>query len=138
MFCRATILGRMVANPELRMTQNEVKVCSFRIAVDRPYKVDDKRKADFFDVVAWRGTAEFVAQYFSKGRIILVDGHLETRSYEDKNGITRYITELIAERVSFAGENKGKSERPLPDPPPEYGANSDFSECASDSDDLPF
>ena len=55
MFCRTTMLGRMVADPELRMTPNDVKVCSFRIAVDRPYKVEDKRKADFFDVVAWRG-----------------------------------------------------------------------------------
>lgn len=81
------ITGRMCADPELRQTQSGIPVCSFRIAVERNYVTDGKlRKTDFFDVVAWRGTAEFICGYFGKGRMIALDGRLQTRSWTDRQG----------------------------------------------------
>lgn len=146
MYSITIMMGRLCADPELRHTPNDVAVCTFRIAVDRPYKVKDKTVADFFDVVAWRGQGEFVSKYFRKGKPIVVQGHMETRSYTDKDGIKRYITELIAERVTFAGDSSGSGNKPLPDAPPEHGEaapaytsgnTGDFEEIPSD-DDLPF
>lgn len=140
MYSITVMMGRLVEDPELRHTANSIAVCSFRMAVDRPYKVKDKNVADFFDVVAWRGTAELVCKYFKKGKPILVQGHMETRSYDDKDGKKQYRSELIAERVSFTGDSSGNgSKPPLPEPPPAYssGNTGDFEEIPCD-DDLPF
>ena len=82
----AVMTGRMVETPELKTTQNNVSVTSFRIAVTRNYKVNDEYPTDFFNVVAWRGTAEFAAKYFKKGDLFTVEGQFETRKYTDKNG----------------------------------------------------
>lgn len=147
MYSITIMMGRLVADPELRHTANNVSVCSFRIAVDRPYKVNDKTIADFFDVVAWRGSAEFVCKYFKKGKPILIQGHFETRSYDDRDGKKRYVTELIAEQVRFAADSSGNENKSsLPEPPPEHAGSApayysgnagDFEEMPSD-DDLPF
>lgn len=144
MYSLTIMMGRLVEDPELRHTANDVAVCSFRIAVDRPYKVNGKEVADFFTVIAWRATADFVCKYFKKGKPILVQGHFETRSYTDKDGVKRYLTELIADKVSFAGDSSGKgSNPPPPEPPPSSapaystGNTGDFEEIPSD-DDLPF
>ena len=147
MYSITIMMGRFVEDPELRHTANDVAVSTFRIAVDRPYKVNGESVADFFDVVAWRGTAELVCKYFKKGKPIVVQGHFENRSYNDRDGNKRYRTELIAERVSFAGDSSGRgNQAPLPDPPPEHSASApayasgntgDFEEIPSD-DDLPF
>ena len=79
MLNRAVMMGRLCADPELRHTQSQIPVCSFRIAVDRDYAKDKEKETDFFDVVAWRATAEFISKYFSKGRMIVVDGRMQTR-----------------------------------------------------------
>ena len=80
-------MGRLVNDPELRTTPQGVNVCSFRIAVDRRFQQKgEERKSDFFNVVAWRQQADFVHRYFTKGRLILVEGELTTRNYTDKNG----------------------------------------------------
>ena len=81
--------GRMVADPELRTTQSDIKVTSFRIAVTRNYKVNDEYLSDFFTVVAWRNTAEFVAKHFKKGDSLTVQGRAEVRKYTDKDGNNR-------------------------------------------------
>lgn len=82
-----TIMGRLVADPELRTTQSGIPVTSFRIAVERNYaNQDNERETDFFDVTAWRGTAEIVCKYFSKGRMIAIDGRLETQAWTDRGG----------------------------------------------------
>ena len=86
MLNRAIIMGRLVADPELRQTPNGVSVITFTVAVDRNYSRDRERQTDFIDVVAWRQTAEFVSKYFSKGKMIIVEGSIQTRSYEDRNG----------------------------------------------------
>ena len=100
------LIGRLVADPELKTTQSGLEVTSFRVAVDRPYSKDGEKKADFIDVVAWRKTAAFICQYFSKGKPIVINGSLQTRSYEAKDGSKRFVTEVLAENVEFAPSSK--------------------------------
>lgn len=103
MLNRVIMMGRLCADPELRQTQSQIPVCSFRIAVDRDYgKAGEPKECDFFDVVAWRGTAEFVSEYFTKGRMIVAEGRGQTRSWTDKNGAKRNNFELVADNVYFA------------------------------------
>ena len=107
MINRVVLMGRLVADPELKTTASGVSVTSFRIAVDRSYtKSGEERKADFFDVVCWRQTAEFVCRYFGKGSLIAVDGQLQTRSYQAKDGTNRTVTEVVADSASFTGERR--------------------------------
>lgn len=101
-----SLMGRLTADPELKQTYNGVSVLSFCIAVDRPYSKDGNQQADFINIVAWRQTAEFVSKYFSKGQMIALEGCIQTRPYEDKNGNNRIAFEVIARRVCFCG---GKS-----------------------------
>lgn len=105
MLNHAVMMGRLCADPELRHTQSGVPVCSFRIAVERDYGKKDERETDFFDVVAWRGTGEFVSKYFSKGRMIVAEGRMQTRSWTDKEGGKRTSTELVADNAYF-GDSK--------------------------------
>lgn len=98
------LTGRLVADPELKTTQSGNSVCTFRVAVDRSYAPQgEERKADFITVTAWRKTAEFVSKYFQKGSMISVQGRLETRQYQDKNGNNRTATEVLAAEVGFCG-----------------------------------
>jgi single-strand DNA-binding protein len=99
--------GRLVADPELRHTNNGIAVASFRLAVDRDFKNKDtnERSADFIDVVAWRQTGEFVSRYFSKGRMALVEGRLQIRNYTDRDGNRRTAAEVVADNVYF-GDSK--------------------------------
>lgn len=108
MINRAILQGRLVADPDLRRTQNGTDVVSFRIACDRDYKSKDPnaQNVDFINIVAWRHTAEFVNRYFTKGSMILVDGRIQVRDYTDNNGQKRYVTEIVAENVNFAGSKK--------------------------------
>lgn len=92
------MVGNLTRDPELRKTQDGISVCTFSIGVTRPR---DREKSDFFSVVTWRGLADNCARYLSKGRRVAVSGHLETRSYDDKNGVKRYVTEIIADEVEF-------------------------------------
>jgi single-strand DNA-binding protein len=109
------LTGRLVEDPELRMTQNDIPVTSLRLAVQRDYGKDGERETDFFDVVAWRTTAEFVSNHFSKGSMITVTGRLQNRSWTDKDGGKRTKTELIADNAYF-GESKPKSFDAAPNP----------------------
>ena len=98
------IMGRLVADPELRTTQSGTNVCSFRIACDRNFaRQGEQRQADFIDIVAWRQQAEFVSKYFQKGSLIAIEGSLQTRQYQDKNGNNRTAVEVVANNVNFAG-----------------------------------
>lgn len=97
------IMGRVVANPELRYTQKQTPVASFRIACDRDFGSDE---TDFFDCVAWRKTGEFVHKYFEKGSPILIEGRLQTRDWEDKNGQKRRSYEIVCDNVYFCGGKK--------------------------------
>lgn len=98
------IMGRLVADPELRTTQQGTNVCTFRIACERSYTPKgQQRQADFVDIVAWGKTAEFICKFFQKGGVIAVDGSLQTRNYQDKKGNKRTAVEVVANNISFAG-----------------------------------
>ena len=149
------LMGRLTADPELRTTQSGKSVTSFSMAVERDFQQDGERQADFIDVVAWRGTAEFICKYFRKGRMIAVVGRIQTRTYTDKDGNKRKATEVVADKVSFTGEKAepfeqepsriegyepaGKTRSPVaaPDVGYESGNLGDFTELSS-NDDLPF
>lgn len=100
MLNRAILMGRLTADPALRHTQSNRPVTSFALAVDRSY--GKEQQADFIDIVAWNKTAEFVCQYFRKGLLVAVEGRLQTRHWEDKQGNKRKSVEVVADRVHFA------------------------------------
>lgn len=106
-----TIMGRLTRDPELRRTGSGVAVASFRVAVDRDFAPKDggERKADFIDCVAWRQTGEFVSKYFTKGRMIVVDGRLEMRDWTDKDGNKRTSAEVVVANAYF-GDSKRDSD----------------------------
>ena len=148
--------GRLVADPELRHTQNGVAVASFRLAVDRDFKDREtgERKADFINVVAWRQTGEFVSRFLTKGRLAVVEGKLQTRDYTDRDGNRRYATEVVADNVYFGdskrdaegGGSYGGYSAPAPGSapaaPPAYsapmGGGDQFAELSDDDGELPF
>ena len=137
MLNNAVIMGRICNDLDVRKTPSGVSVCRFAVAVDRSYKQGEERQTDFIDVLAWRGTADFVGKYFSKGQMIAVQGSIQTGSYE-KDGITRRTFEIVAENVSFCGsksESNGTSETPS-------FSNADTDDFVgiadADDDELPF
>ena len=145
------IMGRLVADPELKTTPASISVCTFRIACDRNFvQQGQQRQADFIDVVAWRHNADFLCKYFAKGSMVAVQGHLQTRQYQDRNGSNRTAVEVVADSLSFASSNKKPGGQIVDDggeaPPsgsPEttsaysQGSAEDF-EVIDDNDDLPF
>ena len=159
MYNKVIMMGRIANDLELKTTTSGASVLSFRIAVDRRYQVKgEDKKSDFFNLVAWRNEAEFISRYFSKGRMILIEGELQTRSYTDKNGNTAYVTEIIVDRSTFTGEksnNQGTSPyqnypgntQAAPAHPAQttntaptvsQGNNADFTVDSGDDDDYPF
>ena len=145
------IMGRLVADPELRHTPQGTSLTSFTVAVDRNFaRSGEQRQTDFIDVVAWRGTAEFVCKYFQKGSMIALDGSLQTRMYTDKNGNNRKAYEVVANNVNFTGSKASSGgsyapaqqqeySRPAAPAVPSYSAGSadDFA-VIDDNEDLPF
>jgi len=143
-------MGRLTKDPELRHTSSGTPVASFSIAVDRDYKNQNgEKETDFFDVVAWRNTAEFVSKYFSKGRMAVVHGRLQQRSWTAQDGGKRYTVEIVAENVYFGDSKKdsstsssyGGAPATTYDVPPDNsyqpGQFSDLGDQLSD-EDLPF
>ena len=126
---KVILMGRLTRDPEVRYTQtNNTVVASFSLAVNRRFvRQGEERQADFINIVSWNKTAEFVSKYFSKGQQVGVIGRIQTRNYDDEQGVKHYITEVIAEEVYFAGEKKEKAQNDPTD---------DFE--ITNSDDLPF
>lgn len=101
------IMGRITHDLDMRVTPSGTNVCQFTVAVERNFaEKDGSRQTDFISCVAWRQNAEFITRYFGKGRMIAVTGHLQSRTFDDKNGSKHYVTELIVEQASFTGEPK--------------------------------
>ncbi len=151
------IMGRLTADPELRHTPSDIAVTTFTVAVNRSYvKQGAERATDFIDVVAWRNTADFICRYFKKGQMIAVQGSIQTRTYDDKDGKKRKVVEILADNVYFTESrqnSQGSSYAPsapsqdygrsTPAPVQDYnvsfssGDSDDFT-VISDDDDLPF
>lgn len=127
------LTGRLCSDVDFRTTPSGVNVCTFRLAVQRDYKSADGRyEADFVNVVVWRSTADFVRQYFGKGKPVEISGRLQSRSYTDKQGDKRYIVEVVADKVGFVPETKSRDI-----PPESQQLDSDFADPAPD-EDYPF
>ena len=107
MLNRIILMGRLTRDPELRYTPNNIPVASFSLAVDRDFKSRDtgEKQVDFIDIVAWRQTAEFVSKYFTKGRMAVVEGRLQIRDWQDRDGNKRKSAEVVADNVYF-GDSK--------------------------------
>lgn len=127
------IMGRLTDTPELKVTNSGTNVTTFTVAVERQYSKGEKQ-TDFIPVTAWRGTAEFVSKWFSKGQMIAVQGSLQTRKYQDKDGHNRTAFEVVAEQVSFCGDKKAdhsNTEQPVQ-------TSLDINEWDDEQDELPF
>lgn len=150
MLNRILIMGRLTRDPELRRTQNGTAVTSFSLAVDRDFKSKDsgEKATDFIDVVAWRNTAEFVNQYFTKGRMAVVEGRLQLRDWKDKDGNARRSAEVVAENIYFGDSKRDGAQGGSPAPSysapmggysaPMTGMKSDFAEIDDTDGELPF
>ena len=128
---KVILLGRLTRDPETRYTQTtNTQVTSFMLAVNRRFvKQGEERQADFISCVSWNKTAEFVSKYFKKGQQVGVIGRIQTRNYDDEQGIKHYVTEVIAEEVYFAGDKKDATQNDIQ-------TTDDFE--ITNSDDLPF
>ena len=146
------LMGRLTRDPELRRTGSGISVASFTLAVDRDYKGDNsERETDFIDIVAWRSTADFVSRYFSKGRMAVVTGRLQIRSWTDKDGNKRRSAEVVADNVYFGDSKRDGDAAPAGSYSDSYSApaysapaapaaapTSDFSMLEDDDSELPF
>ena len=141
MINNAVIMGRIVAVPELRTTANGTSVTSFTVAIDRRFsKQGEEKQTDFLDIVAWKNTAEFVCKYFTKGSMIAIQGNIQTRMFEDKNGNKRKAVEIVADNVSFCG-SKSDNANTASEPatvPYALADDSDFKEIPEPEEALPF
>ena len=129
---KATIMGRLVRDPELRSTTNNIDYCKYTVAVNRKYIKDGGQTADFINCTSWNKGAEFITKYFSKGDMIAITGRIETGSYENKEGVRVYTTELVAEDHYFCG---GKTEK---NGPRTEKAEDGFYPVDESEDELPF
>ena len=130
MLNKVFLLGRLCADPEERQTQGGISVTTFTLAVDRPKKDGEDKGAEFIDCVAWRQTAEFICRHFQKGKPMLIEGRLQSRRWEDKDGNRRKAVEAVVDRVEFVG---GRDEAARTDRTSEEG----FTEVEG-LDDLPW
>ena len=150
MLNRIVLMGRLTRDPELRRTQSGTAVTSFSIACDRDFKSQSgEKETDFIDIVAWRGTAEFVSKYFAKGRMAIVEGRLQIRDWTDNNGGKRRSAEVVADNIYFGDSKRDSAPSDYGAPPP-YGApvgrgtpapmesRSDFAEIGEEDGELPF
>ena len=134
MLNRVILMGRLTADPELRKTASDLSVTSFTLAVDRNYGKGADRQTDFINCVAWRQTAEFISRYFSKGRLMAVEGSLQVRNYVDKNENKRQAVEVLVAPAATSFQQNA--------PAASFGYSSgsaeDFEEVSEDEEDLPF
>ena len=141
MINRVVLTGHLTKDPELKVTQSGLSVVQFVIGVQRQFaRKDGEREADFISCVAWRKTAENIARYFKKGQLIGIDGRVQTRSYDDKNGQRVYVTEVVVDNFAFLSSQKGQGNQ-NPSQRPNTPAQDPFAGTGSvdiTDDDLPF
>lgn len=139
---KAILIGRLTRDPEVRYTSSNRAVCQFSIAVDRPFtnQQSGQREADFINIVVWDKRAENVGKYMSKGRLVAVEGRIQTRNYENNEGKRVYVTEVVADNVQFlesksASQNNASSFQNMPEPPVEKTPY-DFADVSSASESI--
>ena len=142
MFNLVVLTGRLTADPELKTTSNGIPVTTFSIAVDRRYRSGEERHTDFITIVAWRQSAEFITKYFNKGNLIGIEGSIQTRRYQDKNGNNRTAFEVVANNVQFVESKRDAAPgAPMSEPAASF-SNADVNDFAdlgdATDDDLPF
>ncbi|MFO7968757.1 MAG: single-stranded DNA-binding protein [Candidatus Izemoplasmatales bacterium] len=141
MFNKVVLIGRLTKDPELRYTNNNIPVCSFTLAVNRPFASNNQdRNADFFNCVAWRKQAENISRYVSKGSMVAIDGRLQTRDYMDeKINARRYITEVVCDSVTFLDTKSQRNDNnPSYEEKQEQEEEVDTGNFNDVEDDLPF
>ena len=140
MFNLVVLTGRLTADPELKTTANGISVTTFSIAVERRYRSGEERQADFINIVAWRQSAEFITKYFKKGNMIGIEGSIQTRRYEDKNGNSRTAFEVVANNVQFVESKRDSASSGSSEAASFSNADvNDFSDLGdANDDDLPF
>lgn len=137
MLNRVVLIGRLTADPELRFTKNNIAVASFTLAVDRKYKnAAGEKETDFINIVVWRQQAEHCSNYLSKGKLCAVDGSLQIRSYQAKDGSNRKAIEVVADDVRFLSPKDGQAAKPEPIFAPKETQQEDS--LFGGDDDLPF
>ena len=141
---KVQLVGRLTRDPELRTTANGVSVCSFTVAVNRRFRnPQGEYEADFINCVAWRQSAELLAKYFSKGRMVGLVGSIQTRNYDNKEGQRVYVTEVSVEEVHFVESKNASAQGAAPasapsEPDLSFDTDSGFMPMPSADDDLPF
>ena len=139
MFNLVVLTGRLTADPELKTTSNGLSVTTFSIAVDRRYRSGEERQTDFINIVAWRQSAEFITKYFKKGSLIGIEGSIQTRRYQDKNGNNRTAFEVVANNVQFVESKRDGVASPDAQPGFSNAGASEFTDLSGGADDdLPF
>ena len=132
MLNRIILMGRLTRDPELRHTQSGTAVASFSLAVERDRSAQgEERKTDFIDIVAWRNTADFVASYFTKGRMAVVEGRLQIREWTDRDGGKRRTAEVVADNVYFADSRRDDDGGSRPTAPAQTYGNQFYSALGS-------
>lgn len=142
---KAILIGRLTRDPELRYTSSNRAVCQFTIAIDRPFtnQATGNREADFINVVAWDKTGENVGKYMTKGRLIAVEGRIQTRNYDNNEGRKVYVTEVVASNVQFlesrnaVSSNGGNGFNQMPEPPMEKTPYDFADETPSNTTSVP-
>lgn len=134
MLNRTVVMGRLTADPELKYTQSGVSVTSFTLAVDRNYSQNGERLTDFFKCVAWRNSAEFISKYFQKGKLMVAEGEMQSRSWENSEGKKVTVWELIVSNAYFGGDKSESSYETV-----KTESSEEFTEVGNaEDDDLPF
>ena len=140
MFNLVVLTGRLTADPELKTTPSGVPVTTFSIAVNRNYRAGEEQQTDFINIVAWRQRAEFITKYFSKGSLIGIEGSIQTRRYQDKNGNNRTAFEVVVNNAHFVESKRDSAPAAAAEPASFSNAGvNDFADMGdATDDDLPF
>lgn len=133
MLNQVNLCGRVTSDIELKTSKSGKSVATFNLAVERDFSNNGERETDFIPVVVWGNTAEFASKYFSKGKMMIVSGRIQVRKYQTQNGENRYVTEVIANGIYFAGDQSKADEGAN-----FAGNNEEFTEVEDTDDDLPF
>lgn len=134
---KVMLIGRLAADPEIRFTQSNKCVASYRLAVDRAFKAEGQPDADFIGCVAWGKNGEFCQKYLHKGMKIAVEGRIQTRNYDDKDGKKVYVTEIIVEHHEFC-ESKSSGQAVSSTAPAAPATSGGFYDMPDNEDELPF